>query len=520
MAKLHVPPPEGADDRSDVNLAMMASVFLLLVVGLLMVRAAEQRTEDLAKAQPPAEVPRDIYDDLADQRVLAAQIGKLDDAALAARTWTPEDQQAVLRFGPREATELVCQQSADAIRDDSLPKQLRLELEKTLDRRTEFAPWTCMMRLFLDRAIPAGPLYNEMKEYADEISRHQGKERIPISVLEDFRKNRERPDNPTFYAWLRLCALDFDYQPHVECQKLLYQMAPDQGADMLQMIELHWNESGTKLADMKMIIRGLGHLARNGQPHSWKVKETDALPDYDVEFRQAAVGYLCRMMHTPTSAERGTTEELDPVPELAGEQLGKTGLVGARAYEEKLLMRWREACRIALGGGYNEDRTEFTPVPILGVWDGDPQTSTDYRIASAIKLGTCRYRDEYPMWHCLADAWKDEERTLDAALAHAFVQTRYMMWEDAWDTPAPPDPVAKEPKPEPKQEPVKETKPEPKPQPKPESKPQPKPEPVQQEPKPEPKPEEEAKPEAAPDPAPAAPQPEAEEAEPEGEPEP
>ena len=430
MAKLHVPPPEGADDRSDVNLGMLATILLTALAAIGMVRVAQDHVE--ATAVPvPKEVHRDAYDDLADQRELAQKVGRLDAAALASKEWTEPEQAAVMRFGPRAAAEAICTKFADDIRNDKLTKTLRIEIEKSIDRRVEFAPWTCMLRLHLERAIPEGSLRNEMDEWFVEISEHRGNERIPISVLEEFRARRERPQNPSFYAWLRLCALDFDYAVHAECQKLLHQMSPEQGADLLMMIEKHWAEIGTTLPDMRVIIAGLGYLARNGQPHSWKVAETTELPDYDVDFRQAAVGYLCRMMNTPTPKEReGIVSELDLVPQLAGDQLRKIGLVGARAYEEKLLRRWRETCRIAFGGGANEDRTKMVNVPLLAVWDGDPAKPANFSIHAAADLGTCKLREGYPPWYCLAQTWVDESRTLDAAVAHAFTKTRYMEWEE------------------------------------------------------------------------------------------
>lgn len=489
MAKLHVPPPEGADDRSDVNLAMLACVLGALALGLVWTRSSVEKAEQQKAAEPKPEFTPDEYDRLNARKAVADKIRRLDTRAIQEREWTFEEQQAVMQHGPREATEIICGRAADQIRNGTVPKELRIEMVTALDRRAEHAPWSCMTVLYLERSMPPGDLLTEMTEYWRELELHRGKERIPMSVLKEFREKRQRPQDPRFYAWLRMCALDFNYQPHTECQKLLFQMAPEQGGDVLQMIEKHWEEVPANIGDMTLIIKGLGYLARNGQPYTWKISETDQLPDYDVDFRQATVGYLCRMMNTPTPKERaGIAGQLDPVPELAGEQLRKIGLVGARAYEEKLLMRWREACRIAFGGGWNEERTKLTPVPILAVWDGDPANPADYRISKAIEHGSCEQKEGYPSWYCLAEKWTDEERTLDAAVAHAFIRTRYMMWEDAWDAPDPPDEEAKKP------EPAKPT-PKPKPKPKPTPKPEPKPDP---EPQPEaPKPTE-AKPEPAP----------------------
>lgn len=430
MAKLHIPAPDDGVDRSDVDLAMFVVIIVGLMCAMLWVRHTESNL-DAVEDDRPADMPRDIYDELADQRELSKKFAQKSAAELAEKSWDDEEIPAAMRFGPREATEAICEQNVDAIRSGTLSKSLRMELEKTLDRRTDFAPWTCMTRLYLAGEL-TGSLATEMTQWWSEVVGFHDTGRITSSVIEDFRASRERPENPAYYAWLRTCALNFDYAAHAECQKMLAQMAPAQGADLLGVIEKHWDEGGTSLRDMEVVIEGLGFLARNGQPHSFKIAETDALPDYDVDFRQAAVGYLCRLMNTPTAKERdGAPSPLDPVPELAGTQLSKIALVGARAYEEKLLMRWRESCRQAHGGGYNEDRTRFTPVPVLAVWDGDVTQPADYRLSKAVEWGSCKLRDGHPQWWCLAEKWQDNDgQVLDVAARHAFVKTRYMEWEE------------------------------------------------------------------------------------------
>ncbi len=445
--KLHVPAPAPQqDDRSDIYLAFLLAVGLmgLSAYGFVSMEPYEPHSSGDAHADVDPEIANDpLQKELKAQRHRSEQIRELSDEQLEAMEWTDEDRRVVFRFGPRRATEVVCNKLKDQIEGGTLATEMRVELEKTLDRRTEFAPWTCMTRSYLAGNLPDGDLKKEMDEFWAELEAHEGNARIPISVLTDFRETRDRPENPGFYAWLRMCAYDFEYQTGTECRRLLRQISPDQGADMLLMLEKHWEESGIEAHQLPTIIGGLGYMARNGQPMNWKVAETDELPDYDVDFRQAAVGYLCRMTNTPTPAEReGIATDWDDIPALAAEQLRKVGLVGARAYEPKLLFRWRETCRIGFGGrgGYQEGE-EYIPVPLLAVWDGEVANDPDFRLSTAIDLGNCELREGYPRWYCLSDRWREEGRTLDRAVAHFFIETRYMEWDDSFEAEPPPSPT-------------------------------------------------------------------------------
>ena len=439
MAKLHVPAPDAPDDRSDMYLAFLAGVLLLILAGIGMYRAERKdapRGEDHA-ASTVGEAVDPLQVELKAQRRRAEDLAKLGAADLEAMDWSEEDQRVAFRFGPRLATEVICRKLTPELEAGTLGSAMRLELEKTLDRRTEFAPWTCMSRLYLAGKLPEGDLRQELDEFWGELDRHEGNARIPISILTDFRETRDRPDSPRFYAWARMCAIDFEYQVGTECRRLLHQISPAQGGDLLGMLEEHWTQTGVRAEDMPAIVDGLGYLARNGQPHNWRVTETTELPDYDVDFRQGVVGYLCRMVHTPTPKEReGRESPFDAVAERASHHLGKVGLVGARAYEEKLLMRWREACRLAFGGhGGFRDGEERVSVPLLAVWDGNLESVPDYRLTSARELGTCVPKPGYPLWSCLSGIWKGEGKTLDRAVAHFFIETRYMEWDEAFDAP-------------------------------------------------------------------------------------
>lgn len=432
--KLHIPGPDDAVDRSDVSLALLISALMFALFGIFLYRAEEPekpgpRGAVAAEALDPLQV------ELKAQRQRSQQLAKLTPDELAKMTWSEEDQRAVFRFGPRAAAESICDANAKAIAAGTYPSAMALELEKTLDRRTEFAPWTCMTRLYLAEKLPPhGDLHAEMAEFWSELEAHEGNARLPVSILNDFRESRDRPQNPAFYSWLRMCAFDFDYGANADCQRILYQIAPAQGRDMLEMLERHWIADGIDPDQMPLIIAGLGRLARNGQPHNWRIVATDELPDYDVDFRHAVVGYLCRMVNTPSDIERqGKEFPLNGVPALASEQLRTVARSGARAYEKRLLMRWRETCRLSFGGlgGYRPGE-EAIAVPLLAVWNGEPASKPDFSLKAAADLGTCELHADYPAWYCLARRWRGEGRSLDRALAHFFVETRYMEWDEAF----------------------------------------------------------------------------------------
>lgn len=436
MAKLHIPSPEQREvDRSDMYLGILAAVLVFILFGIGLQRLDEQRAAARGGGSADAVVsetgepldPQQVH--LKAQRRRARELAKVPVEQLKAMQWTDEDRETAFRFGPREATEHLCEQMAAEIEAGTLASRWRLELEKTLDRRTEFAPWTCMVRLYLADEIAEGDLRDEMAEFWDELERHEGNARIPTSFLTTFRETRDRPENPKFYTWLRMCAYDFEYEANPACLRILHQIRPAQGGDMLLMLERHWEEAGVRATDMAYVARALGVMARNGQPLNWRVDESEELPDYDVDFRQATVGYLCRLANTPTPRERrGVASEFDDVPVMASEELRRVAEFGARGYEEKLLLRWRETCRLAFGGRGGYQGEEPIAVPLLAVWNGEVDSDPDYGITSAVERGDCETRVGHPVWYCLSSIWGGEGKPLQRALSEFFVETRYMEW--------------------------------------------------------------------------------------------
>ncbi len=448
--KLHVPSPHERNvDRSALWIGLLAAFLAFLLAAIGLSRLDQKR--DIARMQKdptttPAGVPLDPMQlELKQQRKRSQELSRMNPGDFDTMEWTKEDIAVVFRFGPRMASEAMCRQLAPSIADGSLPGSTRLELEKTLDRRTEFAPWTCMLRLHLAGSLE-GDLAEEMDEFWGELERHEGNARLIATALADFRETRDRPESPEFYAWLRMCSFDLDYEAHPECQRLVNQIRPQQGADMLGMLEKHWEEVGIRPDEMPWVARTLGFMARNGQPRNFRVDETEALPAYDVDFRQATIGYLCRLANTPTPRERsGIDSEYDEVPVLASEELRKVAERGARSYEERLLRRWRETCLLGFGGNGGYQDEPHVGVPFLAVWDGALESAPDYTIASVIARGDCKTRATYPAWYCLSQSWLGEGKTIQRALAEFFVETRYMEWVDFGDDDPIDRPEAEEP---------------------------------------------------------------------------
>ena len=81
MSKLHVPAPESNedDDRFEVNLALVASL-LACVIALVVIAQDRPGAADPDPKKSATDQPRDIYDELAEQRELARKIADLDES--------------------------------------------------------------------------------------------------------------------------------------------------------------------------------------------------------------------------------------------------------------------------------------------------------------------------------------------------------------------------------------------------------------------------------------------------------
>ncbi len=426
--QLHIPGPDddNEDVEGDISIVFLSAIFCLgIAFGLFYffntVQAGPESAEDGQETAEPLDPDQKL---LKEQRALAATFADWTAEKLADHEWTEAEEVAVLRFGPRRAAEDLCGRYSEKLSAGKLGPIRSLELVRAFDRRKEFAPWTCGMRLFFAGELPEGPIRRELSKFWDETRAWQGNARHMMSVLTDFRETRDRPTVPEFYDWVRICALNYDYEGTSECRRLLRQIRPQQGTDILAMAEMHMRAK-EPLPDKqaKIIIDALGRIARNGQPPNWKVAETEELPDYDADLRNATVLYLCRFVNSPYREHAVA----------AAEELRATADAAGRGYDAKLLERWRETCRIGFDGG----KTSETPrnIPLVASWNGVEGDPPDYSLELVQSLGHCPTTPNRPIWWCGADLWAGKLDPLDRAIAKFFIETRYMEW------PAPDEPL-------------------------------------------------------------------------------
>lgn len=420
MSKLYIPDPDEQPKEVFGILELAALICFFAAVTIFYWFSIQPAPAGAEKAALGAEEEaiQDLSAEMRRQKKVAASFDEKKPSKLKKYAWKTEEMLAVIRYGARGTAEAACEARAGQIKEGALSDPALMTYVKAIDRRAENAPWACLLRLYLADQIGQESLQKELDEFWEEVEAHEGNARIIASTLEEFRKTRDRPEADRFYAWLRLCALDFDYQAAAECQRLLHQISPKQGADILMAAETHFQQSEPDSEEVKMIVDAIGTMARNGQPHAtWNVQETRNLPDYDVDFRQAAVLYLCRFVHSP---------DLE-VSEAASLELGKAALFGARGFDDKLRRRWIETCRLAFK---KTDAPGDPALQILAVWDGTEESKPEYALKQDVDRGVCEVQEGYPMWYCGTRLWNGEGRALDMALQDFFVETRYIETED------------------------------------------------------------------------------------------
>ncbi len=418
MSKLYVPAPDEEPAEVFGILELAALICTLLAVTIFYGFATQKSTSERADASAEEEAVQELSAEVRRQKQVAAGFDERKPSELEDYAWKTEELLAVIRYGERETAEAACQARSGQIREGALSDPTLMTFIKAMDRRAENAPWACLLRLYFADEIGQDELVDEMDSFWQEVEAHEGNARIIASALEEFRKTRDRPEADRFYEWLRLCALDFEYQAAAECQRLLHQLSPAQGADILMAAEKHLQESKPSGDDLKMIVDAIGQMARNGQPHAtWSIKETANLPDYDVDFRQAAVLYLCRFVQSPDK----------DLARVAAFELGKTALFGARGFDDKLRRRWIKTCQLAF---QKSDAANDPALQILAVWDGNEASEPEYALAQDVERGVCEVQEDYPMWYCGTRLWNGEGKALDMALQDFFVETRYIETED------------------------------------------------------------------------------------------
>ncbi len=423
MSKLHIPGPDHTPKEEAFGDVELGALICAILAVSLLYYFSQSVTPDpmqgmtLAEREA-AEMVKKLSRKAKAERKMAMSFDETSASVLEKHAWTTEELLAVLRFGKRETAEAACRARAGQFEAKTVSDPFRLELLKAVDRREERAPYTCLSHLFFAGKIKVyEDLEKELEEFWSEAENFEGNARLAGSVVDDFRKTRQRPESPRFFNWLRQCALNQEYEGATRCQLMLRTISPSEGADMLELVSKHLDATQERAEDIPLIIKATGHLTRNGQPPSWKVKETKALPDYDVDFRQGSLYMLCRFVFSP-NREHSV---------LAAEQLGDVANYGARQYDDKLLKRWRYACYDAFKKSDDPDA-----VKVLGVWDGEEGSKPVYTLTPGKTLSRCEQKPEYPIWYCGASAWNGEGKPLDSALGDFFVDTRDIE-TDSWE---------------------------------------------------------------------------------------
>ncbi len=405
--KLHIPGPDEQEDLTELDMTIFVgwAICMIICIGLFLFFRDRRPQPEPPKPEDPVKARQ------------AELVDRAHKQNFDKHEFSDKDAVAVFRHGPRDAAEAACKDVAPLLESGGLSHTVHLELLKTVDRRAEHAPWTCLTRAFLANKISSDlDLEDELSEFWQETEAFETSPALVSSVLEEFRRSRNRPESKDFYAWLRLCGLHPDYEANKACLKILYQISPAQGEDALAAVEEHFAERDSERLrdDMKVLIPALGELAQKGQPDEWRV-ENKAIDDFETVFRVGATFVLCRIVHSPD----------DPVARQAAVEVAETATVGARASDENLLSRWRESCGLAFRAGEGE---QADSAPALAVWNGEEGEPPDYTLAWAQDRGDCPQSEDRPAWYCGAKLWQGGEQELDLALMHYFTETRYIEW--------------------------------------------------------------------------------------------
>ncbi len=427
--KLRVPDPDEAEATEESHgeiFVLAAAVSLLAGLAFFLDRyeaahAPEETTEREAATGAPEGPSRDVpLADRADRLAAYTENEGLDDYR-----WRSRDVLASLRHGPRRIAVRACRAAFRDRPDELLSGEIRGELLRIVDRRAEHVPWSCLYRVFFsERDRLQASVVDELAGIWERISSFDGASHIASRIGYGFAAETFLPEAPAFRRWARLCALNFDRPEGYGCRRLLAEVAPQQGADLLDLAEVHLRETDLNPTfDLPILVSGLRYLAARGQPPGWRIEETDALADYDTDLRLAAIFYLCRFVQSPT----------DSVATAAAGALSEVAGYGVRAGDEKMRRRWLSACRMAFGDKADETSEEAGEpaagsVPALAVWSGEEDESPQYALQATIDRGDCRVRPDHPRWYCGSAKFRG---TSPDELTDYFVETRHLEWDSA-----------------------------------------------------------------------------------------
>jgi hypothetical protein len=422
--KLRIPDPEESrDDSPDPggNLVLSGAIAFLLGLGIFVAqrhRATSPTSEGSRTSTQTqhAATETTATDGDTPYAGVVSELERLETNRLYDRDWTERERIAAIRLGPRRLADAACRTLPEPLRDDSLSGDVHRELLGAVDRRVSHAPWSCLLRRFLEDGIDEElGLHSEMASFWEAFRVFQTSDPTAARIVETYRRTDDRPDSEAFDRWLRLCGLNFDASVGRACRRLLHALAPDQGRDLLGVVETHLRETDdlNPAYDLPYLFGGLTRLIQFGQPDTWRIASTDALPDYDADLRLGAVLYLCRFVQSPRTDT--VTRAARALSEAAG--------ISIRAVHNKLRERWQMACKRAFRT--NDDPRQPT-APLLEIGSNREDTTPTYALQYVLDSGACEVESDKPRWYCASRRWHGSRAD---ELKSFFFETEYLKWK-------------------------------------------------------------------------------------------
>ena len=422
--KLEIP-GDNTDHTDDTTISFELSVGLALAALLILIGWMFWIQPQQGQPDPTVEVDTD-----GDRPTIASRSDdRGPDHDFSADTdpadWDERSDElaAVFEAGPRKAAEAACRRYADDIEHNRLPRDAARTLRQGVSRLSGAAPVGCLTRLYLeDRLDEDAELTYEFEQFFAGVATFDAHGEAMAIVVEEFADDG-LPESERFERWLRRCALTMHYDAAPACRRIAQEHFSDDGADLMELLLVHLADTDDDAdevherydADLELTADALGYFARYGQPDDWHIEETDELPDYNVDFRLAAVFQLCRMMNAPD----------EQVQTWAADALGYIAGVAARPHNPHMHYRWRASCRLAFGDP--DDAQQYVPALGVAMLDGDEQT-VDYGLDTLVDHDHCELRDGYPDWFCGSQRWTGGPDSIRSVLGHYFARTGYVEW--------------------------------------------------------------------------------------------
>lgn len=422
--KLEVPDPEQPDPVDPTQLSMelwigiVVSVMLIFFGWFFWVRPqieadGDSREEVDTEERREREVQRDRGD--FEQMLDSGEAEQFDWSA------NPDRTARVFEVGPRRAAEVACEDYEDELESGTASRDVTRILRQRVARSAEDLPWACLLRTQLEGRLPEdAALSEELADFWERAATTEQHGEIMRTVVD--HSPEQWPDDERFDRWVRRCALAGDYPAGDHCRRALREGG--YGDDILEMLIGYIGETTGAAEevhrelddDLELAVDALSRFARHGQPESWKITETEQLPDYDVDFRLGSLFMLCRLVNAPVREVRA--DAISGLRSVAG--------IADRPASPHVQFRWMRACRRAFGDDPNANQPE---APILAVSIVDDGVRTvDYGLDLLVDEGLCEIEEGFPRWFCGSTRWTGEGRPVRRVMSMYFAQSGYVQW--------------------------------------------------------------------------------------------